>query len=102
MNQANGVLRCGPISYPGSVPHRTGNSLPLSLRRFCRRTKIPHRGRLLSLAITGLLTMLLLPVSSLAFEIRQAGKLQVSHDAQLFAFSTDPTIQEILSQDLSA
>jgi hypothetical protein len=47
-----------------------------------------------------MLTML--PVSSLAFEIRQAGKLQVSHDAQLFAFSTDPTIQEILSQDLSA
>jgi hypothetical protein len=46
--------------------------------------------------------ILLVPALSLGFEIKQAGKLQVAHNVQLFAFSTDPTIQEVLSQDFSA
>jgi hypothetical protein len=41
-------------------------------------------------------------ISDFGFEIKQAGKLRVSPDAQLFAFSTDPTIQELLSQDFNA
>jgi hypothetical protein len=49
-----------------------------------------------------LFILLLGPAVSFAFEIRQAGKLHVSREAQLFAFSTDPTIQEILSQDFNA
>jgi hypothetical protein len=51
---------------------------------------------------TVLLILLAVPSSGLSFEIRQAGKLQVSRDAQLFAFSTDPTIQQTLSQDINA
>jgi hypothetical protein len=49
-----------------------------------------------------LLMLFVTQIKGFAFEIRQAGKLQVSRDAQLFAFSTDPTVQEILSQDFSA
>jgi hypothetical protein len=65
--------------------------------------RISHRNRLSRLASRSALVMLLLvPFPSFAFEIRQAGKLQVSHQARLFAFSTDSTIQEILSQDFSA
>ncbi len=49
-----------------------------------------------------ILTLVVAPASALGFEIRQAGKLQVSPKAQLFAFSTDPIIQEVLSQDFQA
>jgi hypothetical protein len=65
--------------------------------------RIPHRYRLLRLAVGSILvTLPLLSFPSFAFEIRQAGKLQVAHSAQLFAFSTDPMIQEVLSQDFRA
>jgi hypothetical protein len=65
--------------------------------------RIPHRYWLLRLAVGSVLvTLPLLSFSSFAFEIRQAGKLQVAHSAQLFAFSTDPIIQEVLSQDFRA
>ena len=37
-----------------------------------------------------------------AFEIKQAGKLIVSHSTPLMAFSTDPTFQQVLSEDFSA
>jgi hypothetical protein len=46
--------------------------------------------------------VLILPAVGLTFEIKQAGKLQVARDTRLFAFSTDSTIQEVLSQDFSA
>jgi len=49
-----------------------------------------------------LLILIAAKTSGLAFEIKQAGKLQVPHSSQLFAFSTDPTIQEVLSQDFGA
>jgi hypothetical protein len=65
--------------------------------------RILHRYWLLRLAIGSILvTLPLLSFPSFAFEIRQAGKLQVAHSAQLFAFSTDPMIQEVLSQDFRA
>jgi hypothetical protein len=69
----------------------------------CTRARISPRSWLVRLALGGTLaTLLLQPRLSLAFQIRQAGKLQVAHDAGLFAFSTDPTIQEVLSQDFRA
>jgi hypothetical protein len=49
-----------------------------------------------------LASLLIAPPSGAAFEIRQAGQLQVPAGAHLFAFSTDPTIQEVLSQDVNA
>lgn len=39
--------------------------------------------------------------ASHAFEIKQAGKLTVSRNTALIAFSTDPTFQNVLSQDFS-
>ncbi|HKV54329.1 MAG TPA: hypothetical protein VJN94_06770 [Candidatus Binataceae bacterium] len=39
------------------------------------------------------------PAGASAFEVKKAGSLKVPAGAQLFAFSTDPTIQEVLSQD---
>jgi hypothetical protein len=57
---------------------------------------------LLIASIGALLTLPIGPGWSSAFELRQAGKLQVSHDQHLFAFSTDPTIQGVLSEDFSA
>jgi hypothetical protein len=38
----------------------------------------------------------------LAVEVRKAGKLSIPANIPLLAFSTDPTVQEVLSQDLSA
>jgi hypothetical protein len=65
-----------------------------SWRSSCRR---------LLLASIGALVMLMMATSEgSTFEIKQAGKLRVLPGAQLFAFSTDPTIQEVLNQDFSA
>jgi hypothetical protein len=50
----------------------------------------------------GLLILLMVPSLAHGFEIKQAGKLEAPPHAQLFAFSTDPTIQEVLSQDFNA
>ncbi len=103
MSQANRQLLIAPVVYHGSLPYPTGDGPLLSTRSNRSQTKIPHRNWLLRLAAGSFLTMLLLlSCSSFAFEIRQAGRLQVSHNTRLFAFSTDPTIQEILSQDFSA
>jgi hypothetical protein len=63
------------------------------------------RSRVCCIVVLTLVTLsgvLELPSLTLAFEIKQAGQLQVSRDTRLFAFSTDPTIQEVLSQDFSA
>jgi hypothetical protein len=49
-----------------------------------------------------ILALIVAPSFARAFEIRQAGKLRVSPRAQLFAFSTDAIIQEVLSQDFRA
>jgi hypothetical protein len=57
--------------------------------------------RLAIIAVTGT-TWLLLSPPGMAYELKKAGRLQVPHATQLFAFSTDPTIQEVLSQDFSA
>jgi hypothetical protein len=65
----------------------------------CSITGVRHRP---ALAMMWTLAILLVPGLALSFEIKQAGRLQVVHNAQLFAFSTDPTIQEVLSQDFSA
>jgi hypothetical protein len=40
--------------------------------------------------------------AALAVEVKHAGKLQVSADVALVAFSTDPTIQQVLTQDIEA
>jgi len=56
----------------------------------------------LILCSTLVVTLLAQPPLSRAFEIRQAGTLQVARGAPLFAFSTDPTIQQVLGQDFSA
>ena len=38
----------------------------------------------------------------LAVELRKTGKLNIPANIPLLVFSTDPTVQEVLSQDLSA
>ena len=103
MSEVNCKLLHGLPASPESLPCRRGDGMQLSAGSRCARTRIPHYNWLWRLApVSVLMTLLVPPFSSFAFEIRQAGKLQVSHDAHLFAFSTDPTIQEILSQDFSA
>ncbi|HJU28281.1 MAG TPA: hypothetical protein VJ718_03875 [Candidatus Binataceae bacterium] len=61
------------------------------------------RGRLL--APTGAAVLLALASGlgvSHAFEIKDAGKLSVGRDTPLVAFSTDPSFQQVLSDDFSA
>jgi hypothetical protein len=103
MSEVDCQLLPGLPASPESLPCQRGDGVQLLAGSCCARTRIPHCNWLWRLAPGSVLvTLLVLPFSSFAFEIRQAGKLQVSHNAQLFAFSTDPTIQEILSQDFSA
>jgi hypothetical protein len=56
------------------------------------------------IAIAVLLTALGLAAGSaaLAVEVKHAGKLQVPANVALVAFSTDPTIQQVLTQDIEA
>src|SRR6516225_948969 len=103
MTEANCNLLSGPVPSSRPLPRRKEDSAQLLAGSRDARAEIPNHNRLLRLASgSALVALLILPSSSIAFEIKQAGKLQVSHEAQLFAFSTDPTIQEILSQDFSA
>jgi hypothetical protein len=103
MIEVNCKLLPGLVSSPGSLSSRRGDGAQLLAESYCAQTRISYHNWLLRLASgSALVTLLVLPFSSFAFEIKQAGRLQVSHDAQLFAFSTDPTIQEILSQDFNA
>jgi hypothetical protein len=102
MSEANRKLIPGSVPSQGPVPYGRGDSAQPSAGSRCAH-RIPRGNRLLRLASGSVLvTLLVVPFSSFAFEIKQAGRLQVSHDSQLFAFSTDPTIQEVLSQDFSA
>jgi hypothetical protein len=85
------------------LPLRPGDPVRLLAALRCAPARIPVRYWLLRLGSAGVLLVLLIaPTSGSAFEIKQAGKLQVPHGEQLFAFSTDPTIQEVLSQDFRA
>ena len=91
------------LPWSACLPLRSDDAVQLLSASRCARVRILPRYWLLRLAWGCVLaTLLAVPAWSLAFEIKQAGKLQVAHDAQLFAFSTDPTIQQILSQDFSA
>ncbi len=56
------------------------------------------------IAIAALLTAFGLASGSaaLAVEVKHAGKLQVPANVALVAFSTDPTIQQVLTQDIEA
>jgi hypothetical protein len=49
-----------------------------------------------------LVSLLIGPRLGAAFEVKQAGQLKVPPGVGLFAFSTDPIIQEVLSQDFNA
>jgi len=101
MSEANLLTVLAPS--PGSLQYQRGDGARPLAGSCCTQGGISHRKWLLRLALgSALMTLLVMPSSGPAFEIRQAGKLQVSHQAQLFAFSTDPTIQEILSQDFGA
>src|ERR1700740_3386173 len=72
-------------------------------RTSCAPVEALSRSRLLPFVVGSIAMILLVAApSAFAFEIRQAGKLKVAPDARLFAFSTDPAIQEILSQDFGA
>jgi hypothetical protein len=56
-----------------------------------------------NLVMAALLAGFLVGASTgLAVEVKHAGKLQVPPNAALVAFSTDPTIQQVLTQDLQA
>jgi len=104
MNETNRRLLHGLLSYglvPSALPYRSGDAAQLFPWSRCARFRISHW--LVGLAWGSALAALLVsPAWVFGFEIKQAGKLQVAHGAQLFAFSTDPTIQEVLSQDFSA
>jgi len=103
MSEVNCQLLSALVPSVGSWPYRRGDGAQLLAGSRSARAGIPYHNRLLRLAAGSVLvTLLVLPLASSAFEIKQAGNLQVSHDAPLFAFSTDPTIQEVLSQDFSA
>jgi hypothetical protein len=103
MTQASRNMLPRSFPSPGPRPYRTGDRAQPLAASCGARAGISGWNRLSRLASgSALLTLLVLPAASVAFEIKQAGKLRVAHDAQLFAFSTDPTIQEILSQDFSA
>jgi len=56
------------------------------------------------IVIAALLTAFGLAAGSaaLAVEVKHTGKLQVPADVALVAFSTDPTIQQVLTQDIEA
>src|SRR5260370_36316626 len=56
------------------------------------------------IAIAALLTVFGLASGSaaLAVEVKHAGKLQVPANVALVAFSTDPAIQQVLTQDIEA
>jgi len=87
----------------GPLPHRRRDPALLLGSACSRRARIPASNCHLRLVIAGVLLILVaVATSGFAFEIKQAGKLQVARDARLFAFSTDPTVQEVLSQDFSA
>jgi hypothetical protein len=93
----------GLFPFPLVVRHRQTDGTPLCTLSSCAAVSNRHFKRRLGLVSGSVVLMLLsLPLSTPAFQIKQAGRLQVSHGARLFAFSTDPTIQEVLSQDFSA
>jgi hypothetical protein len=93
---ADQVCAMPSITYPRAGPARLGRNGASA------RVQVP-RYRCRSRLVWGTLMLVLAaPISGFGFEIKQAGKLRVSPDAKLFAFSTDPMIQEVLSQDFIA
>jgi hypothetical protein len=99
MSESASIRLADRISCSRSVSFATGLFSRWAVRGWCAQFKIARLG-LIFASVAWLL--IVAPISGYGFEIRQAGKLRVSHDAQLFAFSTDPTIQEVLGQDFSA
>lgn len=84
-------------------PRREVDLAPHLAGVFRPQAGMQTRNSRLGLALGGALLMLLVAsIGCFAVDIKQAGKLQVSRGVQLFAFSTDPTIQEVLSQDFRA
>jgi hypothetical protein len=91
------------IASAGLLLYRRSNRAQPSVESRCGRGSLLHRKRRMGfVSCSTVLILLVSPFLVFAFEIKQAGGLHVSHNTQLFAFSTDPTIQEILSQDFSA
>lgn len=73
--------------------------------RVVARVLSPHENSLVRAArVLAAATVLVVvcAVTVLAVEVRKAGKLNIPANMPLLAFSTDPTVQEVLSQDLSA
>ncbi len=92
----------GLVSSSGSWQRRPDETAP-PWSESDYRARIPLPAPWLRLASScALILLLVAPAWSWGFEIKQAGKIQVPPEAQLFAFSTDPTIQQTLSQDFSA
>jgi len=101
MSDATSKLLPGLFVGPRGMSRRRSEGVHLSPARGGSYVRIPDfQLRLVEWGIV--LAVLLLPSRGDAFEIRQAGKIQVAREAHLFALSTDPTVQEILSQDFSA
>jgi hypothetical protein len=103
MSKTRSKLLSGVVPHLEPESYRTGDGAKLLAVISRIRDRIHPDSRLSRLLSSGFLVMLLvMPSLAWAFEIRQAGKLEAPPHAQLFAFSTDPTIQEVLSQDFSA
>jgi len=91
------------VPHLNAKPRRKFDLAPDLTGALRAQTGMQTRKSHLGLAFGGALLILLgPPIGCFAFDIKQAGKLEVSRGAQLFAFSTDPTIQEVLSQDFKA
>jgi hypothetical protein len=99
MSESAPIRLADRISCNRSVSFATGHFSRWAVRGWYAQFKIARLGLIFASAA---LLLIVATISGYGFEIRQAGKLRVSRDAQLFAFSTDPTIQEVLGQDFSA
>jgi hypothetical protein len=89
----------GNISCWKSVSHPNELFSRLAARGWSAQFTIARLGLIFASAIS---LLMITQISGFGFEIKQAGHLRVPRNAPLFAFSTDPLIQEVLSQDFNA
>lgn len=99
MRQSALIRLADSISCFRAVSYPTGFFSRTVVRGRSAQFKIARLGLIFASAVS---LLMITPTSDFGFEIKQAGQLRVSRDTQLFAFSTDPIIQEVLSQDFNA
>lgn len=99
MNQRARMRLTGSIRDWGYVFHPVGVVSRPPIRGLSAPIKMGQLWLILAAAAS---LMMITPMPGFGFQIKQAGKLRLARDSQLFAFSTDPIVQEVLNQDFSA